>query len=201
MANDIDFYFDFSSPYGYFAANRIDALAAKYQRAVKWRPVLLGAIFKRSGVLPLMEIPLKGEYSLHDIIRTARFHGIPYRHPSTFPISTQAPARAVLWLQNNAGDAEAIAFAKAAYHAFFVDDINIGEPEQVKHIAEQLGLPAGAMIDGIATPAIKEQFKTAVELAVARGVFGSPYVIADSEPFWGFDRFDQLEAYLKNGTI
>ncbi|HKA43994.1 MAG TPA: DsbA family protein, partial [Burkholderiales bacterium] len=41
----IDFYFDFSSPYGYFASNKIDELAAKHGRTVIWRPILLGAVF------------------------------------------------------------------------------------------------------------------------------------------------------------
>jgi 2-hydroxychromene-2-carboxylate isomerase len=36
----IDFYFDFSSPYGYFASLRIDELAARYARTVNWRPYL-----------------------------------------------------------------------------------------------------------------------------------------------------------------
>ena len=35
----LEFYFDFSSPYGYLAAEKIDELAAKFGRKVKWRPV------------------------------------------------------------------------------------------------------------------------------------------------------------------
>ena len=49
MAAPIDFYFDFSSPYGYLGAQKIEALAAKYGRNVDWRPVLLGVIFKETG--------------------------------------------------------------------------------------------------------------------------------------------------------
>ena len=48
----IDFYFDFSSPYGYLASTRINALAAKYQRDVTWRPILLGPMFKAAGTAP-----------------------------------------------------------------------------------------------------------------------------------------------------
>ena len=43
MPQPVDFYFDFSSPYGYFAAAKIDALAAKHGRTTVWRPILLGA--------------------------------------------------------------------------------------------------------------------------------------------------------------
>jgi hypothetical protein len=84
----IDFYFDFSSPYGYFAAEKIDDLAARYGRTVLWHPFLLGVTFKVTGLGPLPGIPLKGAYSLHDIARSARYFGLPFRQPSVFPIPT-----------------------------------------------------------------------------------------------------------------
>jgi 2-hydroxychromene-2-carboxylate isomerase len=76
MAAPIDFYFDFSSPYGYLAAQKIEALAAKHGREVDWHPVLLGVIFKETGSAPLTMVPLKGDYSRRDFERSARFHGI-----------------------------------------------------------------------------------------------------------------------------
>ncbi|MEO9135646.1 MAG: 2-hydroxychromene-2-carboxylate isomerase, partial [Casimicrobiaceae bacterium] len=30
-------------------------------------------------------------------------------------------------------------------------------------------------------------------------VFGSPFVFVDGEPFWGIDRFDQIERWLVQG--
>lgn len=87
----IDFYFDFSSPYGYLAATRINALAQKYQRRVKWRPILLGHAFKTTGNQPLINQPLKGEYAMRDIPRTARFMGVPYKHPTIFQLQHRMP--------------------------------------------------------------------------------------------------------------
>ena len=86
----IEFYFDFSSPFGYLASQKIEALAAKHGRTVTWRPMLLGAAFKATGGVPLTQIPLKGEYSKRDFYRSARFHGLEYRHPEPFPVSTVA---------------------------------------------------------------------------------------------------------------
>jgi 2-hydroxychromene-2-carboxylate isomerase len=201
MANAIDFYFDFTSPFGYFGAMRIEELAAKYGRSVKWHPILLGIVFKTTGAVPLPSIPLKGEYTLHDLDRTGRFHGIPYQHPTTFPIATQATARAMLWIADTYGDAKAVEFAKAAYYALFVDNINIGDPATVVTLAGNLDVEPTALTQALASPEIKERLKAEVDQAMERKVFGSPFVIADGEPFWGFDRFDQLEAFLKNGTI
>ncbi|MBI2225012.1 MAG: DsbA family protein, partial [Betaproteobacteria bacterium] len=75
MANPIDFYFDYSSPYGYFAAMKIDDLAARHGRSVNWKPILLGAVFKVTGGKPLPSLPLKGDYAKRDMARSARFLG------------------------------------------------------------------------------------------------------------------------------
>jgi len=201
MAEPIDFYFDFSSPYGYLASARIDELAARHGRSVRWHPVLLGAVFKSTGGKPLTTIPIKGEYAVRDFARTARFHGIPFCLPSAFPLPTQTAARAMLWMRERFGDVQAVEFAKAVYRAYFVDNSDISDPEQVLRVAQSCGADPAALAEGIAGAPIKEALRAQVEAAMARGVFGSPFMIADGEPFWGFDRFDQLDAFLKNGSI
>ena len=35
------------------------------------------------------------------------------------------------------------------------------------------------------------------EDAVARGVFGSPWIFVDGEPFWGSDRLPMVERWLE----
>lgn len=197
----IDFYFDFSSPYGYFAATRIEQLAAQFQREVAWHPILLGAVFKTTGAQPLTLVPLKGEYCWRDFERTARLNAIDYIRPANFPIATQAAARTTLWIHAAHGRHRASAFALAAYRAYFVDGIDIGDPDQVVAIAAAQGLDGAAVADGIQTPDSKLQLRTSTEEAIARGVFGSPYVIVDGEPFWGFDRFDQMRYFLQHGRI
>jgi 2-hydroxychromene-2-carboxylate isomerase len=187
MASAIDFYFDYSSPYGYLAAEKIDALAAKHGRSVTWRPMLLGAAFKLTGGQPLPSIPIKGEYAKRDFLRSARFHGVPMKIPSVFPISGLAGCRAFYSLTGK----DRITLAKALLRAYFVDDVNIGEAENVLRIAASLGLKPD-----ITSPEIKDKTKTEVDSAIKAGVFGSPYFVADGEPFWGIDRFDQLERWL-----
>lgn len=201
MAAAIDFYFDFSSPYGYFAAQKIEALAASHGRAVNWHPILLGVVFKATGAAPLPLVPLKGEYAYRDFERSARFHGIEYRRPSRFPMATQAAARAMLWIADQDGAARAVEFTKSVYRAYFVDDANIGEPAVLAEIAGRLGFDGAALAEAINSPAVKERLKAEVDEAMARKVFGSPFMIVDGEPFWGFDRFEQLEAFLRDGRI
>lgn len=198
MAAPIDFYFDFSSPYGYFAAAKIDALAAKHSRSVIWRPILLGAVFKVTGQQPLSTIPLKGSYAVHDLVRSARWFGVPFRMPGRFPIATTAPCRAYYWLQRT-DPAAAKRLAQALYRAYFAEDRDISSPEITANVAAKLGHDKNTVLQALGDAAVKERLKSEVDAAIERGVFGSPYMIVDGEPFWGSDRLAQVEQWLAQG--
>jgi len=196
MKPPIEFYFDFSSPYGYLASTRIDELASNHDRRVDWRPILLGPAFKAMGTPILLNTPLKGEYAKRDFPRSARFHGVPYRQPSVFPVSTLAAARVFYWLKEKREE-KAIRFAKAIYKAYFVDDINVSEPENVVKVAVAVGCGADEVRAALDDQKIKDRTKAEVEASLAKGVFGSPYIVVDGEPFWGVDRLDQVERWLR----
>ena len=198
MANPIDFYFDFSSPYGYLASEKIEALAAKHGRSVNWCPILLGVVFKVTGSAPLPNLPLKGDYAKRDFLRSAAFHGIPMKYPSTFPISGVAPTRAVIWLKGK-DPAKVPALIKALFRALFVDDVNISDVENVIKVAASVGCNADELRAALNDQAVKDKTKGEVDAALAKGVFGSPYIVIDGEPFWGIDRFDQIEKWLTTG--
>lgn len=198
MKAPIVFYFDFSSPYGYIAAEAIEALAARHDRRVDWRPMLLGVAFKVAGTAPLTTVPLKGDYSKRDIARSARFHDVAFRMPSRFPIATQGAARIVVW-QRGRDERALPSLVKALYRAYFVDDRDISNPEIAADAAAGAGIDRAAARAAIDSPAIKDEFKRDVDAAIAQGVFGSPYIVVDGEPFWGVDRFDQIERWLGRG--
>lgn len=198
MQAPIDFYFDFSSPYGYFAATRIEDVAAKHGRWVNWQPILLGSVFKITGGQPLPSLPLKGDYAKRDIARSARLLGVPFNYPSKFPISGVAPSRAVTWLQSK-DQQKAKALALALYQAFFVNDRDISDPNITAEVAAELGHDRAAVTAGMNDQSTKDTLRKEVEAAIAKGVFGSPYFVIDSEPFWGHDRIDQVELWLAKG--
>ena len=184
MSEPIDFYFDFSSPYGYFAAEKIEPFAQKHGRTVNWRPMLLGAAFKLTGGKPLTEWPLKSDYAKHDMARSARFYDVPFKLPAPFPVGTVSACRAFYAAPKD----RQVALAKALYRAYFVDGVNIGEAENVLKLAGNLDLN---------DQAIKDKTKAEVDAAIGKGVFGSPYFIIDGEPFWGIDRFEQMQRWLQ----
>jgi 2-hydroxychromene-2-carboxylate isomerase len=200
MPAPIEIYFDFSSPYSYLLSEQIEAIATKYGRSVKYKPTLLGAVFKVSGMGPLTEVPLKGAYSKHDFARSARFANVKFQMPDPFPIATVNAARALLWLQST-GSAKSVSFVHQAFRAYFMHNRNINDPAVLGEIAEELGIDPKALVAATQDPAIKDKLKAAVDESIARGVCGAPFVFVDGEPFWGNDRLPQIERWLQYGPF
>jgi len=198
MAQPIDFYFDFYSPYGYLASVQIDQLAARHHRTVNWRPMMLGAIFKQEGLAPLVDIPLVGPYSRHDFQRSARLINAAFVFPGEFPKAALAPSRAYYWLLER-DPTTAHLLAQRVYHAIFAEDLDGSDPNLVARLAEPLGVKREELLEAIQQPAIKERLKHETEAAIARGVCGSPFFFVDDEPFWGNDRLWQVEKWLETG--
>ncbi|MDP6884342.1 MAG: 2-hydroxychromene-2-carboxylate isomerase [Rhodospirillales bacterium] len=198
MTGTIEFYFDFSSPYGYFASVQIDDLAARFGRTAKWKPIMIGTAFKQSGNRPLLEQPIKGDYSRHDWQRLARLLDVPWVLPEPFPIATLAAARAFWWL--TASDvALARRFAQAAFHAYFADGRDISAAGTVAEVAANLDIDAAALLAAVQDPAIKARLKFETDDAIKLGVFGSPFVFVDGEGFWGADRLWMVKRWLESG--
>lgn len=195
----IDFYFDFFSPYGYFAAMQIERLAGRYQRPLEWHTMLLGiSVVKVMGLKPLLDTPLKGEYISHDVPRLAALYGIPFRMPSRL-IDTLPPARAFCWVKRHRPE-QAGAFAKHLYCAYFQADRDIGDPVVLAELAEELGLDGRELRAAIDSPTIKQVLRDSVSAALERGVFGSPSFVVDGQLIWGSDRLWMLEHWLAHGA-
>ncbi len=198
MKKTVDFYFDFSSPYGYFSSEKVDALADRCNCNVVWRPYLMGIVMRITERKPLVQTPLVKEYSDRDLNRVARLEGIDFSLPSTFPVASVAACRAYYWLQQS--DAErAKQLAKALYRAYFVRDELISEPEVVLSVAAEIGVDSDELKAALEDPSVKQLVRDATDHAVNQKVFGSPFFITDGEPFWGHDRIGQLETWISRG--
>jgi 2-hydroxychromene-2-carboxylate isomerase len=195
----IDFYFDIFSPFAYLAATQIDALAARHGRSVEWRPVLVGVtILKVMGMKPLPEYPLKGPYLAHDALRLAKIWGVPFKPHGLKGHNSLNALRAFAWLKQSDPEG-AKRFALAMFRRLWVDGLDITQPETCAQEARNIGLDGDALMRAIATPEVKALLQAQVEHAIAQGVFGVPFVIADGEPFFGNDHFWMLEQWLRDG--
>ena len=198
MPSPIEFYFDFSSPYGYLAAQRVEEVAEEHEREVAWRPFLLGALFKTTGARPLLEIPMKGDYARHDLERSARLFDIPFTLPKPFPFMSVAACRAYYWLAESDEEA-AKDLAAALFDRAFGAGQSIVEPDAVAKVAQGLGQDPEAVRAALKNPRIKDLLRSEVDSAIKRGVFGSPFYIVEGESFWGYDRLEDLGLWLETG--
>ena len=202
MSQSIEFYFDFSSPYGYLGSLQIQAVADKHNREIDWHPILLGAIFKVSGQAPLTTFPLKGDYAIMDFERSAREVKLPYTHPEKFPIATVGAARTVWWAKensDNAINAKTADLVQAYFKAYYVDGKDISDSDVVLDVAASVGINKDTLAAALQEPSVKDRLKTAVNDALDKKVFGSPMMIIDGESFWGNDRIEQVDRWLSRG--
>jgi 2-hydroxychromene-2-carboxylate isomerase len=201
MKAPVQFWFDFSSPYSYIAAEWIEALAARHGRTVQWHAILLGVTFQAAEIRSPVSYPIKREYSLRDFARSARFEGVPYRQPESFPIPTQNAARVFWWLTETRGAEAGTAWARAGLRAFFTRGVPLNEGAALKALAASSGLDGDEAERVWSDPQWKDRLKRANDAAVAAGVFGAPFFMIDGEPFWGNDRKPQIERWLAQGPF
>ena len=191
MARAVDFYFDFASPYAYFSLGPIDRLAREHGLTVEWHPILVWAVLKAHGIAPPMDPPAKRAYFMTDMVRSAAFHGVPYRHPARLPLSSHRAAR--LYYAIAAEDPEtARAFGRSVFSAFFTQGLDISEETTLVAVAAIHGIGSATAKAGIEGETGRERLAEAVDQAVAAKVLGSPFFILDGEPFFGADRIPQL---------
>lgn len=197
-ADPIEFWFDFSSPYAYFAAHQIEPLAARHGRTVLWRPFLVGAALKLTGMVPLTQQPLRGDYALRDWDRLARLLDVPFAMPERFPIAGINTARAFYAVEAATPDL-APRFAVALLEGFFGHGADITQASVIAGIGSAMGLDGEVLAAATSDPHWKEALRARTDEAIAKGIFGVPFIRIGEEGFWGSDRLWMVERWLETG--
>jgi 2-hydroxychromene-2-carboxylate isomerase len=182
---EIVFYYDFSSPFAYLGATQIERVAQEQGATVRWRPILLGALFKQIGTpdVPLAEFPAaKKSYYLRDLVHWAAHWGVPFRWPSRFPMRTVAPLRLAL-----AAGEQIAAVSQALFRAYWVDDRDISDPAVLAEFGE---------LARTEDAAIKAALRANTDEAIAAGVCGVPAFVVRGHLFWGQDRLELVSRTL-----
>jgi 2-hydroxychromene-2-carboxylate isomerase len=189
MQPTLDFFFDFASPYACLSALRIRAVAQAARVGVRWRPFLLGPIFRAEGLMdsPLNVYPLRGNYAVRDVARRGRRYGFDVRFPSTFPRNSVLVSRVgLVALKEGWGEA----FGEAVYRAEFQEDADIASREVVSALLSGMGQDAERIFALAEAPEAKAALRAETEAAQALGIFGAPSFLVQGELFWGDDRLE-----------
>jgi 2-hydroxychromene-2-carboxylate isomerase len=182
-------YFDFISPFAYFALPRLGCLPEGTH--LQYRPILFAGLLKHFGQKGPAEILPKRKWTYRACIWHARRHRIPFQMPAAHPFNSLPFLRLAIAAGNSPTVIQTI------FDALWTTGSNPADPQVLERLAGQLGVP----MDRLGETAVKEQLRDNTERAAQIGVFGVPTLAVGDELFWGSDALDFAAAYLKNPEI
>ena len=192
----IDYFCAPVSPNVYLAGTRLEAVAARHGATITYKPVDIPGLFARTGgAMVGARHQNRQEYRLQELRRNAALAGLPINlHPAHFPTNAAPASYAVIAAQSaGGGDLGGLMFSLA--RACWAEEKNIADDEVIRDCLDAAGFDASLADSGLLAGATA--YESNLEEAVARGVFGLPFYITDTdERFWGQDRIDQLDRHL-----
>jgi 2-hydroxychromene-2-carboxylate isomerase len=197
---EIELFFDIGSSYSYLAATQMAGVSARTGTPVRFRPFLLGAVFKATGNEMPARVPAKARWMLHDMTLWSHHYGVPFRVPSRFPLNTLRTQRALAAAERLIGPAAVPAFALALFDAYWAHDKDVSSDAEIAAAATKAGLDPATILPAIDAPETKDLLRANTDEAVKRGAFGAPAMFVGDALFWGNDRIPLLERHLATAT-
>ena len=198
MSSELEFFFDYGSPFSFIAQSQLAGLAERTGARMIYRPMLLGGVFKATGNRsPALEpVEPKRAHGSLDMARWVDFYGIDFRFNPHFPINTLSLMR-----HAHAAIEQGVfeAFHTAVWPAFWVESLNLGDPEILADVLSRSGLDATGLAERSLAPEIKEAVRATTDEAVSRGAYGAPTFFVGDQMFFGNDRLLFVERALSAG--
>jgi 2-hydroxychromene-2-carboxylate isomerase len=190
MAKPVKFYFDFSSPYSYLAAERISGVFAEAGAVQpEWVPISFGHLLKSTGRRP-WSFEEDRSADLAEIQRRADERSLPkVLYPEGWPVENYSliPIRAATYAKESG---RVVSFSLAAFRQHFAAGRPLNDPDNVLLAAAACELHPKAVLKGIETKSIKDKLERATAEAIEGGVEGIPTVAVGGKLFWGDDRLE-----------
>ena len=189
MACQIEFYFDFPSPYSYLATTQFPALVAKTAVEIVYKPFRVLELMKMVGNRPTtIECKNKGKYAFADVGRWAARYKVPFqRNPNMRGVDYAALGRGALVAIEQGRGAD---YVKTLYRAIWAGDLHLAERPILAGLFDSAGLDGEALLRKAEAPEYTAQLDKATEAAAERGVFGTPTFFVGDQMFFGNDRLD-----------
>lgn len=198
MAQTVDFFFDFVSPYTYLAHTRVEGIAARTGATFRRRPMHLLNLMKQTGNSPTTLVCAnKMKYAGADIGRWVSRYGVPFRFNARVFEADQSLALRGGFAAREAGCEDA--YDQAIFRAFWADAVAVNDRAALTGVLDAAGLDGRALLSRADEAVNGERLEASTRLAAERGVFGSPTFVVGDELFFGNDRLDFLEERLAAG--
>jgi 2-hydroxychromene-2-carboxylate isomerase len=192
---NLDFWFDYHSPWSYLAATKLPEIALRHGVSCRWRPLHLPRLIEAiGGRRPLEESRAFVSWYQQDLQDWANLYGMKISYHPDFPLRPARALRATLFAET-AGLTEA--FALGVFKAYWSDHQDISDLAVLRALGESVGMKGEAIAAAAGAEAWKDQLARNTDEAAASGVFGVPTVNAAGRLFFGNDRLGMLDAYLE----
>jgi 2-hydroxychromene-2-carboxylate isomerase len=196
MSREIEFFFDIGSSYSYLAATQMAGVAERTKTSVRWRPFLLGAVFKATGNDLPIKVPAKARWMHSDMQAWCTHYKIPFKLPSRFPMITLRAQRFLAGVER-ANASNVAAAATSLFGAYWAEDQDPTGDAALSAAARAAGLDPAAAIAAIEAQETKDHLRATTDEAIRRGAFGAPSMFVGDTMFWGNDRLPLLDEHLR----
>lgn len=197
MSKNVEFYYDFSSPYTYIASERIEKIVLDSGATLEWKPFLLGGVFNEIGSTPAVQIDNKINYLKRDTQECAEFYGVPFNYPEVFPLNSVRSMRGAFAASEQD---KLVEYNHLMFRLYFVEGADLSKPEILGEAVGTIGIDTEWFLARITEQDIKDMLRDETNTAIERGVFGAPTIFVDDKIYWGNDRLDFLDRYLKESA-
>jgi 2-hydroxychromene-2-carboxylate isomerase len=194
MTGTIDFDFDFISPFSYLAFQRLPGLAARYGRGVACHVINLAEAKLLGGNTgpTSRDQPLKRRYNQKDKERWARRYGVPIENPKSYDPNRINKGTFF------ADDRNAThAYVACAWRKVWGEGGDMADERLLADVAGHCGWNVAAFLDFTLSREADDRYRAATLAAHQTGVFGVPMMVIGEEMWWGNDRLDFLEEFLR----
>jgi 2-hydroxychromene-2-carboxylate isomerase len=193
MSRELEFFFDFASPYAYLAHVRLPDIARRHGCSISYRPVDLPEVKRACGNIgPSTHfLPARQRYIRQDTARWAKRYGVPIAQPSNFD-SSRLNRGAFLAI----GRGVATEYVDAVGRRVWAEGGAMNDEALLTKVAQDMGWEPKEFLVYTTSEAAGACHRAAVEAARERGVFGVPTMVADGQLWWGNDRLQFVESCL-----
>ena len=186
MTKEIDFYFDFISPYTYIAHKKIQKINKNNKIKFNYKPILLGGLHKLAGITAPAFNKFKMKNMHNDCVLISKKNNFDFFWNNKFPINSLYIMRGYLFIPEN----EKQNYLNIFFDAYWKNNFDLSDEKVIIQLLEVCKLDCKKFFNGIKEKSIKNNLKILTKGAFNKEVFGAPTFIVNNKIFWGQDRLE-----------
>ncbi len=201
----VEFFYDCSSPWTYFAFTRIIPLMEQLGLPIEWRPILVGGVFNavnqelyasRAALFAGGADHRRLDYYVKDLQDWARLCSVHANVPPGHPINSVKAMRGALYAQEQH---VLVPYSRAVFETYWASDTpDIANDEVLAAICARVGLSTEGFFSAIRNQHYKDLLRRNTDELIARGGYGSPTIFINAgDMYFGNDRLPLVEFRLR----